>query len=101
MEEVEGWVDAWQEAREGNLEDASSAAALVDAPTPGTALAVALQDRARARAERMERVAVLRITPEAANEEAAAERTQDDADNNDRTSSRSGRTIRRPAQLSL
>eukprot|EP00959_Pyramimonas_sp_CCMP1952_P418623 8769693-Pyramimonas_sp.AAC.1 len=31
-------------------------------------------DRARARAERMERVATLRIAPEPANEEAAAER---------------------------
>ena len=57
-------------------------------------------DRARARAERMERVATLRIAPEPANEEAAAERAVDDAEDNGRTS-RSGRAIRRPTQLSL
>ena len=57
-------------------------------------------DRALARAERMERVATLRIAPEPANEEAAAERAVDDAEDNSRTS-RSGRAIRRPAQLSL
>ena len=49
----------------------------------------------------MERVTRLRIAPEdIRNEEGAAEGALDDVDDNGRTS-RSGRTIRRPAQLSL
>eukprot|EP00959_Pyramimonas_sp_CCMP1952_P290011 6065575-Pyramimonas_sp.AAC.1 len=72
VEEVDGWVDAWQEAGEATLQDAPTGAL---EGTAANALVVQTpHDRARARAERMERVATLRIAPEPANEEAAAER---------------------------
>eukprot|EP00959_Pyramimonas_sp_CCMP1952_P356380 7463433-Pyramimonas_sp.AAC.1 len=65
---------------------------------------VAQNDRARARAERMETVAMLRIAPAAnVDEEGTADKADMDVldDSDSRTSARSGRTIRRPAQLSL
>eukprot|EP00959_Pyramimonas_sp_CCMP1952_P332232 6956872-Pyramimonas_sp.AAC.1 len=53
VEEVEGWVDAWQEARADTLEDAPTGA--LEGTAANALVVLTPHDRALARAERMER----------------------------------------------
>lgn len=91
VEQVEGWVDAWQEDPTNQ--------ATVEAGTVAVVPNAQVAERALARATRLERVAARRITPVAANDLAAVASAMDDA--GDSRVTRSGRAIRRPEQLSL